>query len=82
MFLPFPILSYLSFDCFSRKSSKAIVAIIVTFLVGAIVAASTELGQGLTVYRSADSHDFLADLIGLGLGTVCIIVSKLARKQR
>ena len=82
MFLPFPILSYLSFDCFSRKSSKAIVAIIVTFLVGAIVAASTELGQGLTVYRSADSHDFIADLIGLGLGTLCIIVSKLARKQR
>lgn len=82
MFLPFPILSYLSFDCFSSRFSKAILAIAVTFLVGAALAASTELGQGLTAYRSADSHDFVADLIGLGIGTICIIVSKLARKPR
>lgn len=82
MFLPFPVLSYLSFDGFSGKKGKAIAAIALTFLVGAILAAGTELGQGLTAYRTADSHDFVADLIGLGVGTLIIIISKSVRKQR
>lgn len=82
MFLPFPILSYLSFDRFSSKFWKAIAAITLTFFIGAIIAAGTELGQGLTAYRSADSHDFLADLIGLGVGTLVIITCKSIRKQR
>lgn len=81
MFLPFPILSFLSYNGFSRKFGKALAVIALAFLAGAILAAGTELGQGLTSYRSADSHDFLADLIGLGVGALCLIITKSVRKQ-
>ena len=49
---------------------------------GALVAAGTEIGQArLTTYRSGDPHDFAADLLALGVGSVIVFLLDI-RKQR
>ena len=47
------------------------------FLVGCMIAAGTELGQGLTDYRTADPKDFLADGIGLAVGAIVALILDL-----
>ncbi len=71
MFFPFPILAFLAYDKFTGNRKKVIVFAIVTFLVGCVLAASTELGQAyLTENRSGEPLDFLADFLALLSGSV------------
>jgi len=82
MFLPFPVLAYLAFDRFTDKfwSSAAYTAL--TFLVGCLLAAGTEIGQArLTRHRSGDFLDFRADLFALALSTLVVFILDI-RKQR
>lgn len=71
MFFPFPILAFLAYDKFTGNRKKVLIFALVTFLVGCILAAGTELGQAyLTENRSGEPLDFLADFLALLAGSV------------
>ena len=71
MFFPFPILAFLAYDKYTGDRKKVLLFAIVTFIVGCLIAAGTELGQAyLTEYRSGDPKDFLADFLALLSGSV------------
>ena len=74
MFLPFPILFFLSFKNVSRKMGKAIAWALNTFVIGALFAASTEIIQHFIPYRQGDIHDFIADILALGIACVITLV--------
>ena len=66
MFFPFPILAFLAYDKFTGTRKSVVIFALITFAVGCLVAAATELGQALlTDYRSGDPADFLADFLAL-----------------
>ena len=77
MFLPYPILSGLSF--MNRKLpifvNMFILAILVT--TGAGIAYGTEVLQAQTGYRSYEIADFNADLAGIAVGAVCTFIGML-----
>lgn len=74
MFLPFPILTYLAYDHVTNKAWSAILFSLLTFLVGAAIAAGTEYVQGLLPYRSRDIADLKADLLALFISTVAVFL--------
>lgn len=85
MFTPFPILAFLSTDIVSKKWWHSVLAVLIIFVVGAAIAAFTEYVQGLTDYRVADIEDFKADLLGMTLTSVIVLVvdmAKLPKKSR
>ena len=70
MFLPFPILAFLAYDKFTGDRRKVLLFALVTFLIGCILAAGTELGQAfLTKHRNGDALDFLADFLAILTGS-------------
>ena len=77
MFLPFPILAWGTFRGIAKKPLHSLLLTIVLFISGCIIAGGTELGQGLTEYRFADSADFLADGLGLAVGAICALILDL-----
>lgn len=85
MFTPFPILAFLSTNLVSKKWWHSLLAVLIIFLTGAAIAAFTEYAQGLTDYRVADIEDYKADLVGLGLTSIIVLVVdllKLPKKSR
>lgn len=85
MFTPFPILAFLSTDMVSKKWWHSVLAVVIIFVIGAAIAAFTEYAQGLTDYRVADLADYKADLCGLALTSVIVLVVdllKLPKKSR
>lgn len=84
MFLPFPILAFLSFDHTTRKAWGAVLFALVTFVAGAAIAYGTEYVQGFLPYRSKDMSDFRADLLALVISTIgafLIDVSNLKKRN-
>lgn len=77
MFLPFPIIAWKVIPGTTKKPWHSLVLAIGLFLIGCVIAAGTELGQGLTDYRSADPKDFLADGLGLATGAVTALILDL-----
>lgn len=77
MFLPFPIIARGLFIGITKKPIHSLLLILGLFLVGCVIAGGTELGQGLTDYRSADPKDFLADGIGLAVGAIVALILDL-----
>lgn len=75
MFLPFPILMYLSFGEICRNGRQCLLFALVTMIAGIAGAAMTEYLQGLTSYRSADPVDFLADSLSLAIGSLLIPIA-------
>ena len=70
MFFPFPILAFLAYDKLTGTRRSVIIFALVTFLIGCLIAAGTELGQALlTKHRSGDPADFLADFLALFTGS-------------
>lgn len=83
MFFPFPILAFLAYDKFTGNRKKVIIFAIVTFLVGCVLAAGTELGQAyLTENRSGEPLDFLADFLALLSGSVIATLIDLRQLNR
>lgn len=70
MFLPFTILSGLSFVHKGCSLPKGLAVIAILFIVGAGTAYGTEVIQAQTGYRAYEIGDYLADLTGLGTGTL------------
>ena len=74
MFLPFPLLSYYCIGKKPKNALAAIAAVLGIFLAGCVIAALTEIGQGMTAYRNADPKDFLADGIALGISSLAVFI--------
>ena len=84
MFLPFPVIARGLFIGVTKKPLHSLLLVLGLFVIGCIIAAGTELGQGLTDYRTADPNDFLADGIGLATGSIIALILDLRaafRKQ-
>lgn len=79
MFFPFALLLYRAFDWRSSKWWHSVLLVIGLLAVGVLVAAGTEIGQGLTTYRSKDPEDFAADILALGLSTVIVLILDLKK---
>lgn len=66
MFFPFPLLAFLAYDKYTGERRKVLLFALVTFIVGCLLAAGTEIGQAhLTEHRSGDILDFLADFLAI-----------------
>ncbi|MCF0177492.1 MAG: VanZ family protein [Bacteroidales bacterium] len=72
MFFPFAFITCKSLGK-SYLRHKMLVFIIV-LIIGFLFAAATEMGQGLTTYRSRDIADFYADAIGLIAGSLLLLI--------
>lgn len=82
MFMPFPVLGYMSFKPYNKGSSwKDFAVLAVLCILGAGFALSTEKIQSLTSYRSYEQADVLADFIGLSTGALMVLIL-IFRKQR
>lgn len=82
MFLPFPILSWFSFDRQPVSMLHTLGKIICLAAVGCIFAGMTEIIQGMMPYRSEDVRDFYADMCGIGLASVIIIMIHLLTRRK
>lgn len=70
MFLPYPILSSLSFINRGTGTFKNMVILLILIVLGIGISYSTEAIQAQTGYRSYDLEDFYADMVGIAAGTV------------
>ncbi len=82
MFLPMPVLSYFAFNRYGSSRGRAFALILTAFLVACLIAAGTELGQGLlTNYRTPDPADFRADAIAIAIATVGVLVGDIIHRR-
>ncbi len=82
MFLPFPVIMTGVFKGKTKKPIHSLLMVMAFFFAGCIIAAGTEIGQGLTSYRVADPADFFADGLGLVTGSVLALVIDLKNSLR
>lgn len=82
MFFPFPILCCFAAGRTFKTLGGALAFVLAVFLTGCIIGAATELGQGLTTYRSADPKDFFADGLSLAISSVISFIICLIYKSR
>ena len=82
MFLPFPFLCFLAFNCIEAKPWKAMLGIVAIFLAGCLIAAGTEIGQSYTAHRVGDPKDFMADFLSLAVSSLAMTVFYLVKRLR
>ena len=82
MFLPFPILVYLAVDRYTVKPWHSILFALGVFLLGCLLAAGTELIQGMTAWRSKDPLDFRADALALSISSLLVCIIDLAKQKK
>ena len=80
MFLPFPIMAFLSFDHPSGKKLRNVLFIVVSMIVGVIIAGFTEVIQEYLPTREMDINDFIADSTGIALSSIFVLIVDLTRK--
>lgn len=81
MFLPFPILAFLSTDWKISKVWKNALLIFCILVVGCGIASLTEYIQSFTPTRTADVKDLYADMISLGLSSIFVFFVTLFKKK-
>lgn len=81
MFLPFPILAFLSTDWKISKVWKNALLIFCILVVGCGIASLTEYLQSFTPTRTADVKDLYADMISLGLSSIFVFFVTLFKKK-
>lgn len=80
MFLPFPVLSYLSFEKRESSGREKLTKTIIISAIGCAIAIATEYIQKLTGYRSFEYGDMAADITGLLIGgTITLIYITLTK---
>ena len=83
MFLPFPVLAFLSFDPYTETVKRTLFFVGITLVVGLVLAAGTEWGQAtFTDYRKGDPLDFVADAIGLVLSCAGVAVWDILKQKK
>ena len=81
MFLPFPVLMHLVFCDKAKGMWRELLILIASIALGAGVALGTEYLQSLTQYRSADILDFYADMKGMSVGCLAVLLHIIFRKR-
>lgn len=82
MFFPFVTLSYFAAGMKLKSIWLTILLIAALFILGSVIAAATEIGQGLVGYRSMDPADFRADALSLMIGSVITLFIDIRRRVR
>ncbi len=82
MFFPLPILAFFAFDKYTEKVWTSLLFTLLTFAVGAGLAAFTEWAQSLTPYRSGEKLDFVADIIALAISSVLVAVLDISKMKK
>lgn len=75
MFLPFPALSYMTLWEKGRKTWAELLILLSCLAVGDGLAFLTEHLQAMTQYRSSDIKDIYADMTGLGIGCIVVLIN-------
>jgi len=81
MFFPFPILCYMLTGRFG-SNWKAVLGMVVIFLIGCLLASGTELVQSKLAYRGAEVADFRADCISLAISSLIVFILDVSRKRK
>lgn len=81
MFLPFPILIHLMFLDKGRSRWHDLLILVAAISLGIGAALGTEHLQSLTQYRSSDINDVYADMRGLGIGCLIVLIHIMFRKK-
>ena len=82
MFLPFPVLVFLAVDKYTTKAWHSVLFAVGLFVVGCAIAVATELGQGLTTWRSADPKDFWADATALAVSSLAVFIIDISKQHK
>lgn len=82
MFVPFPVLAFLTIEPQKKGFKTTLTFIILIFLIGCILATGTEYIQKLTAYRSFEISDIAADFIGLLIGSIITFLYTTLKKTR
>lgn len=82
MFLPFPILGYMTFQVKENRIWRKLTVLAVICLLGCCFAYSTERLQALTAYRSCDMSDMAADCLGMAAGILSVIIHIIVSNSR
>lgn len=82
MFLPFPVISYLSLPHVGDTPLKFLRFCILDFIAGVMLGAAIELLQGVEGFRSADVKDLFADCCGLAAAVFCLQFFEAFIKKR
>ena len=75
MFLPFPALAYMMLWEKGRKTWAELLILLSCLAVGVGLAFLTEYLQAMTQYRSSDIKDIYADMTGLGIGCIVVLIN-------
>mgnify|MGYP003425352098 FL=1 len=75
MFLPFPALAYMMLWEKGRKTWAELIILLSCLAVGVGLAFLTEHLQAMTQYRSSDIKDIYADMTGLGIGCIVVLIN-------
>ena len=82
MFTPFPLLGYLTFEVKEMSVGRKLFLIAILIAFGAGLALGTEYIQARLEYRSSESSDLLADVIGLITGGIFTLIYIFLRKGK
>lgn len=82
MFFPFPVLAYFTLDTGKAGVVRKLGITAAIFAVGCIMAITTEFLQKLSGYRSFDMNDFYADVAGMGICCVFLVIGILHKHKR
>lgn len=75
MFLPFPALAYMMLWEKGRKTWAELLILLSCLAIGVGLAFLTEHLQAMTQYRSSDIKDIYADMTGLGIGCIVVLIN-------
>ena len=81
MFMPFPVLGFLVFHERNHRRSQDFVILTMLAVMGTGLAFATEYLQSMTEYRSSDIYDSVADMAGLAVGCISVLIYIIFRKQ-
>lgn len=81
MFLPYPAIAYRAFRPAARERWRHIIVLAIIFAAGVGAATITEQLQGLSAYRSYETHDLYADVLGIWCMTIIISLLIIFNKQ-
>ena len=81
MFLPFPILGHMAFTPADTEKWRKLAVPVILCVIGFGFALATERLQAMTSYRSCESADLLADMIGIVSGAVAVTVITIIRNR-
>jgi len=82
MFFPYPFLFCTAFYRADGTAGRSFRVLVAGLASGLLLALLTELGQGLTDYRSKDFWDFIADSAALACSFLTALVIGLVHKKR